>query len=127
MNIYCVYLTVYSGNKLPPFYIGYSTIKKVKNGYNGSVSSKRYKLIWNLERQENPHLFRTRIINAFETDTEALNYEEKLHRHFNVPNNPMYINMAYATGRFGGSGKNNSQYGIKRTFSEEHRNKLKKT
>jgi hypothetical protein len=37
MSIYCVYLTCYRGNKLPPFYIGYSTIEKVKDGYKGTV------------------------------------------------------------------------------------------
>jgi len=45
-NIYCVYITIYRGNKLPPFYIGYSTPEKIKNGYRGSVSSRQYKNIW---------------------------------------------------------------------------------
>ena len=31
--MYCVYLTIYRGNKLPPFYIGYSSINKIKAGY----------------------------------------------------------------------------------------------
>jgi hypothetical protein len=42
-NIFCTYLTIYSGNKLPMFYIGSSTVKKVVSGYHGSVSSKIYK------------------------------------------------------------------------------------
>ena len=61
-NIYCTYLTVYSGNKLPPFYIGSSSIDIINNGYRGSVSSKEYKQIWKTELKNNSHLFKIMII-----------------------------------------------------------------
>ena len=32
--MYCVYLTIYTGNKLPPFYIGSTSLKKINKGYN---------------------------------------------------------------------------------------------
>ena len=44
--MYCVYLTVYSGNLLPMFYIGSSSVKKIQNGYCGSISSKKYKNVF---------------------------------------------------------------------------------
>ena len=43
MKRYVVYLTRYSGGKLPPWYIGSSTEEKVLAGYNGSVKSKKWK------------------------------------------------------------------------------------
>lgn len=43
---YVVYLIKYLGDKLPPYYIGSSTETKLKNGYCGSISSKKYKIIF---------------------------------------------------------------------------------
>jgi len=94
MSIYCVYLTVYHGNKLPPFYIGYSTVKKVLNGYHGTISSKQYKSIYKQELEENPHLFKTFIISRCETRNQALLKESYFQKQFNVHTNSMYINMA---------------------------------
>ena len=48
-TIYCTYLTIYSGNKLPTFYIGSTSVEKIEQGYRGSVSSKRYQSIWEKE------------------------------------------------------------------------------
>jgi hypothetical protein len=42
MNDYCVYITFYKGNKLPPFYIGSTSVEKINNDYNGSVGSQKY-------------------------------------------------------------------------------------
>jgi hypothetical protein len=44
MSIYCTYITFYSGNKLPPFYIGLGSISKIKNGYNDLFHQKFIKL-----------------------------------------------------------------------------------
>lgn len=43
---YCTYVTFYSGNKLPPFYIGSTSVDKIEKGYRGSVKSKRWKQIY---------------------------------------------------------------------------------
>lgn len=99
-TIYCTYLTIYLGNKLPPFYIGISSIPKIEKGYNGSVSSKQYKDIWDLERKQNPHLFKTKIIKTFENRGEAYNHETYLQNFFNVHKNPMYINLAIGYNSF---------------------------
>ena len=89
---YCVYFTAYSGNKLPPFYIGYSTVENVQKGYVGSVSSKEYKEIWNSEKEINMSKFKTRIIKTFNTSKEARQYESKLFSHLNVSKNNLYTN-----------------------------------
>lgn len=100
MSIYCVYLTIYRGNKLPPFYIGYSTVEKVLNGYRGTISSKLYKEIYKQELKENPHLFKTIIITKCETRNLALEKETYFQRHFNVHTNSMYMNMSISNERF---------------------------
>lgn len=91
--IYCTYVTFYSGNKLPPFYIGSSSVKRIESGYRGSVSSKLYKKIFRSELKDNPHLFKTKIISVHETRSEAYIKENKLHRHLNVVDSSMYINQ----------------------------------
>jgi hypothetical protein len=114
---YCVYLTCYKGNKLPPFYIGSSTIEKIKNGYRGSVSSKVYKNIWKTEIKNNSHLFKTIIISNHDTREEALEKENKFQHALNVVHNNLYINKSYAAknGFFGRDvkGQFNPRYGVK--------------
>lgn len=91
---YCTYLTIYSGNKLPPFYIGYSTVIKVTNrGYHGSVGSIRYKDIWRQELKTSPHLFKTKILKVFLSMNEAKEHEYKLLKAVSAHKNPLYINM----------------------------------
>lgn len=92
-TIYCTYLTVYMGNKLPPFYVGYTSKTKINNGYNGTVSSKRYKEIWCFERKNNPHLFKTRVIKEFTSRKEAQTHEHYLLKNISAHKNPLYINM----------------------------------
>lgn len=105
--IYCTYLTVYTGSKLPRRYIGSTTVKRIEEGYNGSVLSKMYKNIWRQERIDNPHLFKTRILNRFKTSSEALEAELALQIKYNVVKSSSYINMSLAqpNGFFGMSMK----------------------
>lgn len=98
---FCVYLTIYLGNKLPMFYIGSSSCERVLvNKYNGTVTSKRYSKIWNYEQRHNSHLFKTLIIQRCETRELALDREEYIQRKLNVVRNPLYINMTYANKGF---------------------------
>ena len=94
MSNYCTYLTIYQGNKLPPFYVGYSTFEKIQRGYHGSVQSKQYKNIWKEELKINPHLFKTVIltkhINAKEANLKEIYFQKCL----SVIRNPLYINKA---------------------------------
>lgn len=115
--MYCVYLTTYRGNKLPSFYIGSSSIDNVLNkGYRGSVSSRKYKDIWESELTDNPHLFKTQIIRTTDTREEATSIELKLHIRLNVVKSPMYINMSLAKkngfGGYDNKGKNHPCYGV---------------
>jgi len=123
MSIYCTYLTTYKGNKLPMFYIGSTKTDNItKNNYKGSVSSKKYSLLWGKELKENPHLFVTKIISYHKTDEEAREMELLFHRALNVVKSPLYVNMSEArvNGFFGRdvSGKNNPRYGS--TWGDSH-------
>ena len=130
MSIYCVYLTVYSGNKLPPFYIGSTSVKRIiEKKYHGSVASKKYKDIWKSELKSHPELFKTIIICTFESRKEAIEKENKLQKLLNVIRSPLYINQATAQvngycGRIV-KGKDNPFFGKKHT--EETRKRLSDT
>ena len=96
MSIYCTYLTVYKGNKLPCFYIGSSSIARVENGYVGSVTSKKYSKTWKHEVKHNRHLFDTKIISRHSSRQEAFEKELSLQLELNVQKNPLYVNLGYA-------------------------------
>lgn len=102
---YCTYLTIYKGNKMPPFYIGSTSVKRVKDGYCGSVKSAKYKEVWNTETKNNPNLFETKIISTHTNRKDALLKENELHKKLNVVSNNLYINMAIASGCFGNMSK----------------------
>lgn len=102
--MYCTYLTVYSGNRLPPFYIGYSTVSKVENGYRGSAQSKLYGSLWKSELKNNPHLFKTKIITTHHNKEDAILTERKFHLAFSVHINPMFINQSASHEKFHNSG-----------------------
>lgn len=133
--MYCTYLTLYKGNKLPPFYIGSTSIKRIESGYKGSVSSKKYQSIWKSEVINNPHLFIVMVTSTHNSREEALIKEEYFHTILKVVSNPMYVNCSIARkdGFFGMdvSGTNNPMYGKPhpnrgKKFSEEYRINLSK-
>ena len=102
--IYCTYLTIYTGNNLPPFYIGSTSVDKINKGYRGSVASKKYMDIWKQELGLHPDLFKTIILTRHETREDAQDKEIVFHEAFSVARNPLYINMAHANGKFFTSG-----------------------
>ena len=122
-NIYCVYLTIYKGNKLPPFYIGSTAVDNIHRGYRGSVGSREYKILWKNEIKLNPHLFVTKILSYHQTRNEAVKRENQLHHALDVVNNPLYVNKWYATVNgfkgYNSSGINNPMYGKKRPDAAE--------
>lgn len=93
-NEFCTYITFYRGNKLPPFYIGYTKLNNINKGYRGSVSSKKYKDVWKKEQKENPELFVTKIISVHRNKDDAKLKEETIQRKLNVIKNPLYVNRA---------------------------------
>lgn len=120
--MYCVYLTIYSGNKLPPFYIGYSSVKKVERGYHGTVKSKEYMGIWKEELSENPHLFKTTILTTHDSREEAKEKEEYFQRYFRVHRNPMYVNRCISNRMFYNKGHQHTEES-RRKISEANRGK----
>ena len=125
MKSFCVYLTIYRGNKLPQFYIGYTKTNKITDeNYHGTVSSKRYKQIYKRETKEHPELFKTIILSLFETEIEAKNREYYIQKYFKLPKNPLFINLSYSDGTFGGSGENHPMYGRKHTEESKRKNSL---
>jgi len=116
---FCVYITEYKGSKMPRWYLGSSSIKKVLAGYRGSVSSKAYKSLWESELRENADLFSTRIIEVFGTRKEALDAEYQMQEALNVVHDPRFVNLALAAknGFFGRSvfGTEHHRFGSKHT------------
>lgn len=92
--LYCTYLTIYHGTKLPMFYVGSTSIQKIENGYRGSVASKKYEAIWKEELKNNPHLFDTKILSTYHTRVEAYDVESKIHQSLKTYKNPLYINRS---------------------------------
>ncbi|WPK33751.1 hypothetical protein [Escherichia phage AV109] len=113
--MFIVYLTIYSGDKLPPFYIGSTSLEKHLNGYHGTILSKAYRKIYNKELLENPTLFDSCILSEHPTREEALKVEKDYQIRVQAHKNPLYMNMSLAspTGFFGRdvSGKNHPLYG----------------
>lgn len=105
-NIYCTYVTTYLGNKLPPFYIGSSSVERVNSGYRGSIKSKKWSGIFYNELKENPHLFFTEIIKTFDDKKSAVEYELQLQIANDVVKSKWFFNESLARD-FGWHGMNN--------------------
>lgn len=94
---FCTYITFYAGEKLPPFYIGHSSVKNIlEKGYNGSPVSKKYKDIWMSERINNKNLFSTHILTKHSTRAEANLKESDIQHFYDAPNSPLFINVSFA-------------------------------
>jgi len=115
---YCTYLTTYKGSKMPPFYIGYSTVDKVGSGYRGSVSSEEYRGVWKQEISANPDLFKTTIISTHPSRLEALHKENSLQKSLKVIKNPLYINKATAYGYHSNDGEKQAREKQSKTLSK---------
>lgn len=94
--MFCVYLTTYLGNKMPPFYIGHTSIKKIESGYRGSPTSKKYSTIFRNELRDNPSLFSTKIISEVANRKMAIIRERDIQLKLNVVGNSLYVNQSVA-------------------------------
>lgn len=123
---FCVYLTVYRGSKLPKRYIGSSSVARILSGYNGSIKSKKFKEIYKSEQRDNKRLFKTRILQRFETQLEAIEAELRLQLAHDVVRSEKYMNMSYATpnGFFGRGAKGEQHPMWNKHHTEETRNRL---
>lgn len=119
---YITYLTIYSGDKLPPFYIGSTYLEKhIDDHYHGTVKSKKYKEIYDQELQEHPELFDSCIIGEFNSRQEATFCELYYQKLYNVVESDVFFNMAYATvdGCFGMDVKGELNPFFNKAHSEE--------
>lgn len=113
MGKYCVYLTFYRGNRLPPFYIGSTSMRKIQNGYRGSVESNAFKSEWKMELYQNPHLFETIIISQHETREDAFSSESDLQMKLESAASDLFINRAIASRSFFFGGNHSSESKLK--------------
>ncbi len=121
---YCVYVTFYNGDKLPPFYIGSTSVKKImEEGYRGSVTSKKYSEVWKSELKTNPQLFDTKIVGMFRTRGEAHDEELRQQLRADVVQSDDYTNMALACKGFFHSSKHTEE--SKAKMSESHKKWIK--
>lgn len=95
INQFCVYLTLYRGGELPPFYIGSTSLKRIINGYCGSVASRKYRKIWKAEIRDNRASFSVKIIAKFSDRLSAYDCERRLQKKLRVISNQMYVNQSY--------------------------------
>ena len=107
--MFCTYFTLYTGDKLPPFYIGSTKLARLDKGYHGSVLSKEYSAIWKDELKRNPSSFTTVVISEHQTRQEAFEKELELHLLVDAVNSPLYINKANAMSRFNMQGARHSE------------------
>lgn len=100
---FVVYKTIYNGTVLPKYYIGSTSYKKIIEGYRGSVSSKKWKSLFQNELKNNPHLFEIEILETCDTRKEALELELKHQEQNDILKNDDYMNESYArvNGYFG--------------------------
>ena len=99
---------------MPQNYIGSTSTKQVEEGYMGSIASEQYKSIWKKELKEHPELFNINIVSYHDTRPNATWKELQIQKIFNVVQNPLFVNKAYAiiNGCFGMdvSGENNPNF-----------------
>lgn len=112
---FCVYITTYSGDKLPRYYVGSTNVKRIQQGYRGSVSSKKWKNLWKKELDLNPEYFTIEIISLHQTRKEALAAELEYQKQHNVVLSELYINESLAqVGGYAGrdvTGRANPMFG----------------
>lgn len=101
---YVTYLTTYTGDKLPKFYVGSTFQNKIlKGSYFGSIKSKKWKDIFNSELKDNQYLFSVKILSCHKTRKAALKEELRIQILNNVIKSTKYFNesLARPNGFFG--------------------------
>ena len=109
--MFVVYITVYAGCKMPAYYIGSTSFDKYSKGYTGTVLSKAYKAIYAEEKELNPDLFDTILLETCNTRQEALIKELYWQKRVNAKTNLDYFNMSWASPKgFFGNGASGSAH-----------------
>jgi hypothetical protein len=74
----------------------------VEAGYNGTVSSKTWKRVWEDEQRLHKDLFYTMIVSVHPTRNDALEAEFAAQKQFDAVNSDLFINKGYAHKKFWG-------------------------
>lgn len=91
-----VYLILYSGDVLPPFYIGQTYKEIYNNDYYGSPQQILWKDKFKSEIREHPERFDKIIISEHPTRKEALEQELYYQKFHNVVEQDLFFNESYA-------------------------------
>ncbi|QIW87748.1 homing endonuclease [Agrobacterium phage OLIVR5] len=119
MRKWYFYVITYSGDKLPPFYVGFVNSDSFDNkNYHGSVKSKKWKKTWFSELEENPHFFRRKALRTFDTKKEAKDFEKEFINHFRAHKSDLFVNLSN-----GGNEHFGGQIG---PLSEDHKDSIRK-
>ncbi|AKE44688.1 HNH endonuclease [Sinorhizobium phage phiM9] len=100
---WCVYVIIYLGDKMPPFYAGFTRVSNMIDGYHGSVSSEEWEEIWRSEINQHPQLFRRKIIRTFSTKKEASDFEIEFLTHFDARRSHLFVNKTNGAKNFCGN------------------------
>lgn len=127
--MFCTYLTIYSGDMMPKYYLGSTSIENIiNNNYYGSISSKRFKTIFKNELKNNPELFDIIILTEHDNRKDALKQELIYQIKVDCVRNNDYINRSLAkpNGYFGfnGAGIESNVYGLKRSKDSKEKYRL---
>jgi hypothetical protein len=117
--MYCVYVTIYTGDLLSAKkYVGSTSVSSIESGYRGSVASKEYSSLWESEIRNNHHLFEIKIISKHKSRKAALRAELIFQQENDVVKSPDWLNKSEArvNGFFGMdvSGTKNPMFGKSR-------------
>ncbi|QIG73799.1 HNH endonuclease [Rhizobium phage RHph_N34] len=101
LKLACVYVITYSGDDMPPFYVGSKyTSALVEENYHGSVASSEWAEKWHRTVKEHPERFRRKILHTFDTRKEADDFERKFLVHFDAKRHPLFVNLTNNHGNF---------------------------
>ena len=119
--MYVCYLTIYNGDKLPPFYIGSTSLNNINKGYKGSVVSIKYGKIFKEELKNNIKLFDVLIISEHKTRVSAMEAELEVQKKMGVVKSDRFINESYASvnGMFGRGVKGDANPMFGKTHTDE--------
>jgi hypothetical protein len=117
---------LYRGNKLPPFYLGSTSIKRIERGYRGSVASKEYQNRWVEALKTEPEKFTTKIVASCQTRGEAFKIECRLQERLGVVKSPLYVNKSLArkNGFFGGEQRGSANHMFGKETPEHVKRKI---
>ncbi|QIG69679.1 putative homing endonuclease protein [Rhizobium phage RHph_I46] len=102
----CIYVVTYSGDDMPPFYIGsVYTRRLIEENYHGSVTSGYWAERWHKSVKEHPERFRRKVLFTFDTREEADDFEREFLQHLDAKRLSLCVNRNNNDSNFSGWNK----------------------